>query len=340
MDLAQLPDKPEDTHYKVHPEADAFHASNRNWFVAHWILGVVFLLALAGAVVAGIYYWQTVRQIPASVAVPVHVEKVDPYAGWNAYTSTQYAFEFKYPPTWAKVIDTKASLSDYLSADGARTFVAIFPITYPAQDHSARVDVYPVSLETAKTDNPFLKGKLSSSVTVNNISWSQIQNTDSSGNPIDSFEYLTEKDGKTYDVGGPDVLTKQILSAFKFTDSITRSSALLNIFAHGGLCVTGTECSSNILINSDGKVYFAGALKLTLSSTELSNLVKEINSTDFKAVQSVKFTGTCPIAFDGQEFEYTFYASSGTFKIDSCKVQIDPNSALFKQINNITVRVI
>ena len=66
----------------------------KNWFAAHWILGVVFLLAVAGAAVAGIYYWQTVRQIPAVLDLPVH-KNFD--ANWKTYTNSQYGFEFKYP---------------------------------------------------------------------------------------------------------------------------------------------------------------------------------------------------------------------------------------------------
>lgn len=72
-------------------------ALKKNWFAVHWILGVVFLLAVAGAAVAGVYYWQTVRNIPQSVTLPVHTEKVDPTANWKTYTNDQYGFEFKYP---------------------------------------------------------------------------------------------------------------------------------------------------------------------------------------------------------------------------------------------------
>lgn len=82
----QQPNVPETT--EIHP------APRRNWFVAHWILGIVFLLAVAGVAVAGIYYWQTVRQIPAVVDLPVH-KNFD--ADWKTYTNSQYGFEFKYP---------------------------------------------------------------------------------------------------------------------------------------------------------------------------------------------------------------------------------------------------
>ncbi len=64
------------------------------WFSKHMILGLVFVFAVAAASVAGIYYWQTVRQIPTSYAPIVHK---DPTADWKTYTNDKYGYEFKYP---------------------------------------------------------------------------------------------------------------------------------------------------------------------------------------------------------------------------------------------------
>jgi len=69
-----------------------------NWFASHMIVGYVFLFAILAAAVSGIYYWQTVRQIPSSVQFPVHK---DVTASWKTYTNTQYGFEFKYPSDWS-----------------------------------------------------------------------------------------------------------------------------------------------------------------------------------------------------------------------------------------------
>ncbi len=68
----------------------------KSWFGMHKVLGIVFLLAAAGAAVAGVYYWQTVRNLPTSYQPIVHK---DPTASWRTYTNEQYGFEFKYPNT-------------------------------------------------------------------------------------------------------------------------------------------------------------------------------------------------------------------------------------------------
>ena len=129
---------------------------------------------------------------------------------WKIYIDIWNRFEFKYPASWKRVADANSS-------DGI-TITVIYPISYPAQDFSARIAVYQASLATTKQDNPLFQNKSSSTVVVNNISWTKIQMTYSSGRPRDSFEYLTERNGKTYDVGGSSELTNSILSAFKFTE--------------------------------------------------------------------------------------------------------------------------
>lgn len=76
----------------------------RNWFSTHWILGVVFLFAVAGCATAGIYYWWTVRAIPPTVESPVHK---DPTAGWETYSNSEYGFEFKYPESFSLDLSSK-----------------------------------------------------------------------------------------------------------------------------------------------------------------------------------------------------------------------------------------
>lgn len=133
----------------------------------------------------------------------------NPTANLKTYTNSQYGFEFQYPASWKRVADANTS-------DGAIT--VIYPVSYPAQDYSARIAVYQSNLTTTQKDNPLFQNKSFSTVTVNNISWTKIQMTGNTGIPLDSFQYLTEKNGKTYDVGGSADLTNQILSAFKFTN--------------------------------------------------------------------------------------------------------------------------
>ncbi len=61
----------------------------------HKIFGYVFIILVASAIVAGIYHWQNLQQQP--VFVPVQKDET---ASWKTYTSDNYNFELKYPPSW------------------------------------------------------------------------------------------------------------------------------------------------------------------------------------------------------------------------------------------------
>jgi len=58
------------------------------------------LIVSSGAIVSGIYYWQTVSQIPPVAQFPVHKDEM---AGWKTYTNTEYGFEFKIPKDWEEL---------------------------------------------------------------------------------------------------------------------------------------------------------------------------------------------------------------------------------------------
>ena len=122
------------------------------------------------------------------------------------YSNTEYGFEFKYPVTWDSVVETNASLSDYLPDAGKRIFVGI-RVDDLAQDYQARIDVYPTKLATVLAQDPFLKGKTSTTVTINGSVWTKVG--------IDA--YLIEKSGKTYDVSAPENIATEIVTTFKFT---------------------------------------------------------------------------------------------------------------------------
>ena len=119
------------------------------------------------------------------------------------------------------------------------------------------------------------------------------------------------------------------------TSSNTNVSTLVKIYSHGGLCVAGSECQAATTIESDGKVTTDGKLVKTLSKTEVENLVAKINATNFKAIESTKFTGTCPIAYDGPEMVYTFNVAGSAHVLASCKVVIDNNSEPFVSIHKL-----
>lgn len=110
---------------------------------------------------------------------------------------------------------------------------------------------------------------------------------------------------------------------------------LLEMRSRGGLCPNG-ECDSTTLITADGRVFQNNSLQKTISPEKMQKLVTLILDSDFEAIKSRKFTGTCPIAYDGQETTYNFYTPDGVESISSCQVEIDYTSPLFAEVANIT----
>jgi hypothetical protein len=68
-------------------------------------------------------------------------------------------------------------------------------------------------------------------------------------------------------------------------------------------------------------------------------LTTEIAQADFLALKSRPFTGTCPIAFDGQETIYTFATASGSERIATCEVDVDPAAPLFVAVGAVLAGV-
>ena len=54
-----------------------------------------------------------------------------------------------------------------------------------------------------------------------------------------------------------------------------------------------------------------------------------IAATDFDAMRLRRFTGECPVAFDGQEVIFAFGAPTGVERIASCETEIDPGRPAF-----------
>ena len=131
-----------------------------------------------------------------------------PGTGLSTYTSKNYGFTFQYPSMWAKVMGQDTSSSDYLPA--GRSFVAIYPAQYPAQDFSGRVDVYRAPLKTVLKDSPFLKGMAQETEVFNSLKWTRI-------GAGDGVSYLIEKNGRTYEVAGSKEVAGQVVSTFVFS---------------------------------------------------------------------------------------------------------------------------
>ncbi len=107
--------------------------------------------------------------------------------------------------------------------------------------------------------------------------------------------------------------------------------ALVTVETRGGECLNG-PCGSKTAIERDGRVHSLAPAAADLGQVPpdvLTALDGAIKTTDFAMLKSRPFTGECPVNFDGQEVIYEFGAPSGTERIASCEVEVDPELPLF-----------
>jgi hypothetical protein len=110
---------------------------------------------------------------------------------------------------------------------------------------------------------------------------------------------------------------------------------LLTVTTRGGECADG-PCGSVTVVERDGRVHttIPGAAELgQLDAGVLAALDAAIKTADYDAIRSVKFTGECPVNFDGQEVIYELGAPSGVERIASCETEIDRANPLFAAID-------
>jgi hypothetical protein len=113
------------------------------------------------------------------------------------------------------------------------------------------------------------------------------------------------------------------------------AGTLLTVGTRGGLCADG-PCGSTIVVERDGRIREAAKPPNEIglvSAAALAALEDAIAKTDFAELKSHPFTGTCPVAFDGQEIVYEFAAPDGVERIASCEVEIDAASPLFRAVS-------
>lgn len=115
---------------------------------------------------------------------------------------------------------------------------------------------------------------------------------------------------------------------------------ILRVRAEGGLCIYG-QCGSETVFYTTGRyTYKEGQrdeVEGKISMEDITTLGRLINAADFAVIKSRPFTDTCPIAYDGQEFIYTF--SEKNEMISSCKVVVDQEDPLFAHIHNLLAQV-
>lgn len=114
------------------------------------------------------------------------------------------------------------------------------------------------------------------------------------------------------------------------------AAPLAEIKAHGGLCSYG-ECKRNAVIDLAGNVTITenGVAPITykLLEEELLDLKAAIDGADYDAIQSRKFTGTCPTAYDGSEEIYVLYLASGELTLATCTYILDKEWEPFKTLD-------
>lgn len=112
---------------------------------------------------------------------------------------------------------------------------------------------------------------------------------------------------------------------------VPASGPLVTVEMRGGLCPAGA-CDTTVFLEADGRVHSAAKPPNDLGvapAASMTALSAAISSADFATIKARKFTGQCPVAFDGQELVFTFAAPGGSQRIASCEVAIDWGSPLF-----------
>jgi hypothetical protein len=131
-----------------------------------------------------------------------------------------------------------------------------------------------------------------------------------------------------------------VLVAACATAAVESSSApegpLLTITTRGGLCPDG-PCGSTVAIEHDGRLHEVAPKAIevgTIAPERIAALAAAIDATDFAALRRNRFTGECPVNFDGQESIYQFATPDGVERIASCETQVDESHPLFLAVRD------
>ena len=99
----------------------------------------------------------------------------------------------------------------------------------------------------------------------------------------------------------------------------------MTILLRGGECPAAT-CEQTVTIEQGGRVRIAAKPPNGLGQigpVELLALQTAIAGTDFNALRTHRYTGTCPTAVDGQEVVLTFSTAKGDQRLAACETQLD-----------------
>lgn len=219
--------------------------SHKSFFMRH-LLAEILGIVLAGAVLAGgyFYYASTTEPIPET-KVPVHVEK-DPTVDWQTYTNAEYGFEFKYPKDWlapkesteevylvgefGTIFDcegvdcmeygffaTKAPLSDF----GPHALETPEQLLNWINNTSTSADLYTLISDVTKDDQRLIKWSSEGGI---GIKYYRLDIFRPAINRIVHIQFWTRGDAKIFD---------QILSTFKFTEPTVQVNSYASCVAAG-----------------------------------------------------------------------------------------------------------
>lgn len=113
---------------------------------------------------------------------------------------------------------------------------------------------------------------------------------------------------------------------------VVGDGSLVTLETHGGMCADGNECRWVVEVRADGSIVQRVPQEMSLGRVpgpQLDALRAAIGATDFEALGSRPFTGTCPTAFDGQEAIWTFTIATGKVRLASCEVELDVDAPVF-----------
>ena len=106
---------------------------------------------------------------------------------------------------------------------------------------------------------------------------------------------------------------------------------LVTVSTRGGECPAGA-CGETVILERDGRVHSADKPPNALGQVPaeaMAALTAAVQQADYAALRSRRFTGECPVNFDGQELIFEFNVGSSTQRLASCEVDIDWGSPLF-----------
>jgi hypothetical protein len=83
------------------------------------------------------------------------------------------------------------------------------------------------------------------------------------------------------------------------------TAPIVTVTRHGGLCMIRSECTSTLRID-DRTISGDGYVSRRLKPAERATLLSAIGKLDLAYLRAHPFTGTCPMAYDGQESIYRF----------------------------------